>query len=204
MAMRVFMLGWEFPPFISGGLGTACYGLTKAMDQLGVRITFVLPREVPTDVASHVSVRTPRHLPGILKTSWQFQLDEFRNITFRTVKSWLRPYDRPGILHDETLKALRDQKGLFGENLSMLLGNYQPHGHYGGDMYKEVHRYAAAAVQLALYDDFDVIHAHDWMTYPAGIAIAAITLPVSPSPPSPASPSSSRSTPPSSTAAASM
>jgi len=35
--MKVFMLGWEFPPFISGGLGTACYGLTKAMDQLGLK-----------------------------------------------------------------------------------------------------------------------------------------------------------------------
>ena len=42
--MRVFMLGWEFPPFISGGLGTACYGLTKAMDQLGIKVTFVLPK----------------------------------------------------------------------------------------------------------------------------------------------------------------
>ena len=34
--MRVFMLGWEFPPYISGGLGTACHGLTKAMDKLGL------------------------------------------------------------------------------------------------------------------------------------------------------------------------
>ena len=42
--MRVFMLGWEFPPFISGGLGTACYGLTKAMSGLGTDIMFVLPR----------------------------------------------------------------------------------------------------------------------------------------------------------------
>ena len=47
MAIRIFMLGWEFPPFISGGLGTACYGLTKAMDRLGIRITFVLPTAKP-------------------------------------------------------------------------------------------------------------------------------------------------------------
>ena len=44
--MKIFMLGWEFPPFISGGLGTACYGLTKAMDQLGMEITFVLPKMI--------------------------------------------------------------------------------------------------------------------------------------------------------------
>ena len=42
--MKVFMLGWEFPPFISGGLGTACYGLTKAMSEIGTEVQFVLPR----------------------------------------------------------------------------------------------------------------------------------------------------------------
>ena len=46
--MRVFMLGWEFPPFISGGLGTACYGLTKAMSSIGTDVIFVLPRPVST------------------------------------------------------------------------------------------------------------------------------------------------------------
>ncbi len=40
--MKVFMLGWEFPPFISGGLGTACYGLTKSMSNLGTGIVLVL------------------------------------------------------------------------------------------------------------------------------------------------------------------
>ena len=33
--MRVLMFGWEFPPHISGGLGTACYGLTKGLNQIG-------------------------------------------------------------------------------------------------------------------------------------------------------------------------
>ena len=57
--VRVFMLGWEFPPFISGGLGTACYGLTKALDQLGVKVTFVLPRAVDSQYATHVRLLTP-------------------------------------------------------------------------------------------------------------------------------------------------
>jgi glycogen synthase len=47
MNIRTLMLGWEFPPFISGGLGTACHGLTKAMDRLGMQVTFVLPRVAP-------------------------------------------------------------------------------------------------------------------------------------------------------------
>ena len=51
---KVVMLGWEFPPFITGGLGTACHGLTKALDSLGAQVTFVLPKGVAGDHASHV------------------------------------------------------------------------------------------------------------------------------------------------------
>ncbi|HEX8522899.1 MAG TPA: glycogen/starch synthase, partial [Tepidisphaeraceae bacterium] len=60
--MRVFMLGWEFPPFISGGLGTACYGLTKAMSAIGTDILFVLPRPVSTPFSTHLRLVSPR--PG--------------------------------------------------------------------------------------------------------------------------------------------
>ena len=48
--MRVLMLGWEYPPFISGGLGTACRGLTEAMKHLQTRILFVLPRAIESPV----------------------------------------------------------------------------------------------------------------------------------------------------------
>lgn len=53
------MLGWEFPPFISGGLGTACYGLTKALDRLGHDVIFVLPKAVDRETASHVQLVAP-------------------------------------------------------------------------------------------------------------------------------------------------
>ena len=46
--MQVLMLGWEFPPLITGGLGTACAGLTRALVGKGVKIDFVLPRPVPS------------------------------------------------------------------------------------------------------------------------------------------------------------
>ena len=46
---------------------------------------------------------------------------------------------------------------------------------YGGDMYSEIHRYAAMAAELADNEQFDIVHAHDWMTYPAGIAVATIS-----------------------------
>ena len=57
--MKVLMLGWEFPPYISGGLGTACYGLTKGLTELGVQVLFVLPRAVYAPHHSHVTVLTP-------------------------------------------------------------------------------------------------------------------------------------------------
>ena len=52
--MRVLMLGWEFPPFIAGGLGTACYGLTKALDRLGHEVVFILPKPVDQSQSSHI------------------------------------------------------------------------------------------------------------------------------------------------------
>ncbi len=58
--MRIFMLGWEFPPFISGGLGTACYGLTKALSQDHHHVTFVLPKTVGSDYTSHVKLLSPQ------------------------------------------------------------------------------------------------------------------------------------------------
>ena len=41
--MRVLMFGWEFPPYKSGGLGTACYALTKGLAKNGTKVTFVMP-----------------------------------------------------------------------------------------------------------------------------------------------------------------
>src|SRR5262245_25553676 len=59
LTMHVLMLGWEFPPFISGGLGTACHGLTKALDRRNVDVTFVLPKPIDRSHASHVSLLSP-------------------------------------------------------------------------------------------------------------------------------------------------
>src|SRR5476651_1060203 len=90
--MRVFMLGWEFPPFISGGLGTACYGLTKAMSAIGTDIIFVLPRPASTPFSSHVQIVSgPHESPAIPKT--ELRLDEFEHVTFRAINAQMAdPY----------------------------------------------------------------------------------------------------------------
>src|SRR5947207_14832876 len=94
--MRVFMLGWEFPPFISGGLGTACYGLTKAMSGIGTDIMFVLPRPVSTPFSTHVRLVSPRTGSPLASPATEMRLDEFENVTFRTIDSPLaNPYQSP-------------------------------------------------------------------------------------------------------------
>jgi len=168
--MRVFMLGWEFPPFISGGLGTACYGLTRAMDQLGMEVTFVLPKMVESKYATHVKLLTPSS-----RTSAGFyKYRELKNVKFHTISSPLEPYSTPEVYQQRIEEALRQKQKLQDSKVSSA-SQIMVSKDYGSDMYTEVHRYAAIAAELAVNEQFDIVHAHDWMTYPAGIAVAAIS-----------------------------
>jgi glycosyltransferase involved in cell wall biosynthesis len=172
-AVKIFMLGWEFPPFISGGLGTACYGLTRSMSKLGLEVIFVLPRSVGMDMRStHVRMRTPADINQLERQELEREL---KNVKFRTIESPLRPYANAESYKREVEELIRAKQKRYGSSgLSGGFGGDSSH-HYCGDMYTEVHKYAAAAVKLAMQEDFDIIHAHDWMTYPAGIAVAAVT-----------------------------
>lgn len=171
--MRVLMLGWEFPPFISGGLGTACHGLTKAMNELGMEVLFVLPKPVASQFSSHVKLMTPRsQLPG----SIQYKLGEFERVTFRTIDAGLNPYQTPAEYaqraRSRSVESL-EAAGVFAPTAVLSGGGGGEH--YAGDMFAEVQRYARLAMSIAAEESFDVIHAHDWMTYPAGIAVASLT-----------------------------
>lgn len=173
--MKIFMLGWEFPPFISGGLGTACYGLTKAMSKLGLEVTFVLPKSVGTSgMTTHVAMRSPADIKrtGIDISKYE---EELKNISVKTIDSPLRPYARPESYQQEIEDLIRLKRQSHTAFDSSACSENQQQDHYAGDMYTEVHRYAAAAVHLAMQDSFDIVHAHDWMTYPAGIAVAAVS-----------------------------
>jgi glycosyltransferase involved in cell wall biosynthesis len=170
--VRVFMLGWEFPPFISGGLGTACYGLTKALDQMGAKVTFVLPKAVDSEYVTHVRLLTPsrrrrRRRDGTLGER------EFQNVTMRSILSPLRPYQTPESYDERMEEIIRRQREALGslENAAEMHGGQD----YAGNLYREVQRYASVAVEMAQGEEFDVIHAHDWMTYPAGLAVAAMS-----------------------------
>jgi len=188
--MRVFMLGWEFPPYISGGLGTACHGLTKALDEIGVEVTFVLPSPVPSDAATHVQLRTPQDLtPGSRTAVEPSQPGEARevleHVRFRRVPALLQPYGTPAS-QQEAVRKLLLEKGktsaevaetfkAMGIDLTDEGVSVSQDAQYAGDLMGQVYRYARLATELAENETFDVIHAHDWMTYPAALAVAAAT-----------------------------
>ncbi len=215
--MRVFMLGWEFPPFISGGLGTACYGLTKALSGIGTDVVFVLPRPVASPFSGHVrlisepasgqpSTAGATGGGGRGTFSTEFHLDEFEHVTFRTVNAQMTdPYVRPdnyrqgyastnprqlnpSVPHKAATPVSSDQDSgsvpAFPDevpippSVATPAEGFAPAGPgqapYTGDLFTEVQRYAALAAEIARGETFDVVHAHDWMTFPAGLAVAGI------------------------------
>jgi len=184
------MLGWEFPPHISGGLGTACYGMTKGLDEIGVDVSFVLPTAIPVDPSSHVQFRTPQDLPAG-QVEWIERVEEtFEHVKLHQVPAVLQPYATPEG-HEEALTELRKRsrevtktKSVPGSSAkarrkvpapALPKGSFVPGAgaNYGGDLMGQVQRYARLAMELAAEANFDVIHAHDWMTYPGGIAAKA-------------------------------
>ncbi len=193
--MRVLMLGWEFPPFISGGLGTACYGLTKAMSRQGIDVIFVLPRPVSSQFSTHVKLAQPGATIDVdvpQGQSRRYRLREFEHVTFRTIDAPIYPYQGPAE-YQQRLEELKRQGQVTEESVSgggtqrqtapaaagpgpdrTVVGGGTG-AHYAGDLMNEVHRYARLAVDIARSENFDVVHAHDWMTYPAGLAVSAFS-----------------------------
>ena len=182
--MRVLMLGWEFPPFISGGLGTACYGLTKAMSAIGQDVMFVLPRPVSTPFSTHVRLVSPRPGSPLEMPSTEYRLDEFDRVSFRTVDAQLNAYDRPQDYAEQVIAARKQAQAAAQAALESTgnpttagagVGGPLPTGsQYAGDLFGEVQRYATLASEIARQEGFDVVHAHDWMTFPAGLSVAAL------------------------------
>lgn len=227
--MHVLMLGWEFPPFIAGGLGTACHGLTKALDRQDTTVTFVLPKAIDRSESSHVNLLSPEAVarPATPETAASAAVaaevmrgdgsaagtvattaltmsaqapsgEAFRLVRFIGVPSGLgSPYarrigDGPAgrwMIQREGRRRVVAEDGtsidLEGAEYDELQENaplpaaaptsIAAGADYAGDLMGQVEHFAAFCVAAARHLKFDVIHAHDWMTYPAGLAIAQIT-----------------------------
>lgn len=225
--MKVLMFGWEFPPHISGGLGTACFGLTQGLSHHGVQVIFVVPRAFGDEDARFVTVLGANDVPvlGVAEELRRFTtgtaVKERAKRTTRAsrtakvseeawthassivellaIESPLTPYlteveylhrlaeleTKGSKLRLEVLEALEEilnapriresKKG--AEVVARRLVARSPlsfSGGYGPSLYSEVARFALVAAEIARTREFDVVHCHDWMTLPAGLAASRV------------------------------
>ena len=233
--MRVLMLGWELPPHISGGLGTACEGLTRGVASHGVEVLFVVPKRWGDESAEHMqllgceevepasgsltlprpqveaqavaSEAAPRSLSASAAEVAPASYSEPEPLagsaltSVLTVDSPLTPYldeaeyERliaaygPGRAGERMIASPRVIEAamrlateltalpeLREEALQAARGaRLRFSGRYGSDLLAEVARYALAVGEIARREQFDLIHAHDWMTYPAGLLASRLT-----------------------------
>ena len=169
--MRVLMFGWEFPPHISGGLGTASYGLTKGMATLDdLKVIFVVPKawgdEDQTMVRLIGANKVPVAYKQVYYQGFRYPLEKIE------VSSKIVPYTDP----EDFWKILKSE--VSGYNLMVHTnskGMVEFSGKYDHSLMDEIYKYAIVASVIAEENEFDVIHAHDWLAYPAGIAAMEVS-----------------------------
>ncbi|MFW5832002.1 MAG: glycosyltransferase family 4 protein [Prolixibacteraceae bacterium] len=165
--MKILMFGWEFPPHISGGLGTACYGLTRGLAELkDVAVSFVVPKSFGDENQSAIRLIGANNVP-VSKKELQFNNVQ-KKIEYYEVHSEIIPY-----VGEKEFWKLKTAKytspgSRFVETDQGMKINFS--GEYGPNLIQEIKNYAVVAGIIARENEFDIIHAHDWLTYPAGIA----------------------------------
>jgi glycogen synthase len=153
--MKALMFGWEFPPHILGGLGTASYGLTKGMSmQPDMDIVFVIPKPHGDEDQSFLKIVGACQTPVVWKDPDMETLQRHLN----------------GIMDTESYYALRNHiYADFRYLHTNALGCIEFSGKYPSNLMEEINNYSICAGVIARKESFDVIHSHDWLTYPAGI-----------------------------------
>ena len=166
------MFGWEFPPHIAGGLGTACEGIVKGLAHNGVETLFVMPNASGDEDQSATTIL---NASDVEVRNVSTTVEEFIDKTkFVYVDSSLVPYVDP----EEYFSAIEEMKRNSRTETTVGFGQkFKFSGKYGASLMEEVARYAQVGGTLAMQyaDRFDVIHAHDWLTYLAGIAAKELT-----------------------------
>ena len=166
------MFGWEFPPHIAGGLGTACEGIVKGLAANGVETIFVMPSASGDEDQSCTTII---NASDVAVANVSATVDEFLNkVKFIYVDSNLVPYVDP----EEYFTAIEKMKAEQVTQMSVGFGQkFKFSGKYGANLLEEVSRYAQVGGTIAMQHsgEFDVIHAHDWLTYLAGIAAKELT-----------------------------
>ena len=174
------MFGWEFPPHITGGLGTACYGLTRGLAKLGTEVTFVVPHAYGDEDNSFLNVVDASGVEARYAMAGSDLA--VPGIHYVNIDSNMVPYVSPEEFAEKRTEILsedgRDQNHTSAHKAGDVWHErYTFSGKYGANLMEEVARYAVVAAEVArqLEGQFDVIHAHDWLTYYAGIAAKAVS-----------------------------
>ena len=175
--MKILMFSWEFPPLIAGGLAMACYGMVKSLLKLGVEIDLVLP----TKEMVYFPFRKPEDadtLPVVFLDPVkhkQYTNREFDSMIARLEYFGLT-YSPETYISASELNTWTDvyEYALFKERLyttieEEVLRNLSYHLSGHEDIFKKVQEMAIRAQKFATELKYDLIHAHDWLTYPAGI-----------------------------------
>ncbi|HPI40776.1 MAG TPA: glycosyltransferase [Pseudobdellovibrionaceae bacterium] len=190
--MKVLMFGWEFPPMITGGLGTACQGLSAELSHLIEKITFILPQRVGPgkhpetphlELVDASELLHREHLNPIKPSmpsniSTELVDSKIQNsLEFISVSSILTPYlsekeyqQQLKIIQEQTLATGTSKSTASRDSSSQNSVQTFMSGGYGAHLFSEVSRFSQLATQAVLLDQYDIIHAHDWMTFPAGVA----------------------------------
>jgi glycosyltransferase involved in cell wall biosynthesis len=165
------MFGWEFPPHIAGGLGTASYGLTRGLAaHKDIDVIFVVPKAYGDEDQSVVSLIGANNVPvAFKKVKYRYFQRPVEKIE---VFSKLVPYTDPEDFWKMTRGEVADSDVFVKTNDQ---GKVEFTGSYGASLMDEIHKYSVVAQVIASENEFDVIHAHDWLAYPAGIAAKAVS-----------------------------
>ncbi len=165
------MFGWEFPPHISGGLGTACYGLTRGLSTLDdLEILFVVPKVYGDESQEKIKLLGAGDVR--MDFAWVREQNLNKKIQLMEVYSEIVPYTTPEeYSRFKTLNKKEQIKYLSSSNEGFIKFS----GKYGTNLLEEIENYSLVASVIAQNHDFDLIHAHDWLTYPSGIAAKKAT-----------------------------
>jgi glycosyltransferase involved in cell wall biosynthesis len=169
--MRVLMFGWEFPPHISGGLGTASYGLTKGMATLdNIEVIFVVPKAWGDEDQGIVRLIGANKVPVAFKQVYykgtRMPVEKIE------VSSKIIPYTDPEHFWKLTSAEIEGHK-LYVQTNNKGVVDFS--GRYDCNLLDEMYKYSVVASIIAEENDFDIIHAHDWLAYPAGIAAMEVS-----------------------------
>ena len=161
----ILLIGWEYPPHIAGGLGIACEGLARGLATRGHRVRFLLPRLYGDEVAPPGVELTAPRVPSDITAGERERLERGLG---ELAESWVNvsPYDSQ-LYGSETLTQSR----AFSKRVAA--GTLELEGGYGLRLHWEIGLYAEVAAMMARRNPPDVIHAHDWMCFRAGLAARA-------------------------------